>query len=78
MVILGFESTLHNKKYVIDDCIYKENNYAKVIDLMKQIKSNSKLVDEIIAKQYEKAGSVDKDIYKQVFNNFGEEKYEKK
>lgn len=73
MVILGFESTLHNKKYVIDDCIYNENNYAKMIDLMKQIESNSKLVDEIITKQYEKAGSVDKDIYKQVFNNLGEE-----
>lgn len=72
MVILGFESTLHNKKYVIDNCIYNENDYDKIIDLMKQIKSNSTLLDEIISKQYEKAGNVDKDTYKQVFNNLGE------
>ena len=72
MVILGFESTLHNKKYVIDDCIYNENNYAKMIDLMKQIKSNSTLLDEIISKQYEKAGSVDKEVYRKAFDSIGD------
>lgn len=72
MVILGFESTLHNKKYVIDDCIYNENNYAKMIDLIKQIKSNSTLLDEIISKQYEKAGSVDKEVYRKAFDSIGD------
>ena len=72
MGILGFESTLHNKKYVIDDCIYNENNYAKMIDLIKQIKSNSTLLDEIISKQYEKAGSVDKEVYRKAFDSIGD------
>lgn len=62
-LIFAFKETVHNKEYVADENIYNESDYQYLIDEIKKIMQDRKLMERKIEIQHNAAGVAERDHY---------------
>ena len=54
LLILGFASTIHNKNYILDECVFDNNDYMLLASKTMELFDNKNLLDDILIKQNKK------------------------
>ena len=62
-LIFAFKETVHNKEYVADENIYNESDYQYLIDEIKKIMQDRKLMERKMEIQHNAAGVAERDHY---------------
>lgn len=69
MLITGFDNTLHNKQYVADSAIFKQDEVKQLADFVKSALASPANMQKCIDLQRKTAGDVAIDQFKQAFKN---------
>ena len=69
MLITGFDNTLHNKQYVADPAIFKQDKVKQFTDFVKSALASPANMQKYIDLQRKTAGDVAIDQFKQAFKN---------
>lgn len=69
MLITGFDNTLHNKQYVADPAIFKQDEVKQFADFAKSALASPANMQKCIDLQRKAAGDVTIDQFKNVFEN---------
>lgn len=69
MLITGFENTLHNKQYVADSAIFKQDEVKQLANFVKSALASPANMQKCIDLQRKTAGDVAIDQFKNIFEN---------
>ncbi len=69
MLIVGFEGTLHNPKFISSENIFKPTEVDKMANRISEALSDTNKMREFIDEQRLLAGDVSVEQYKEVINN---------
>ena len=69
MLITGFDNTLHNKQYVADSTIFKQDEVKQLADFVKSALAGPANMQKCIDLQRKTAGDVVIDQFRQAFKN---------
>lgn len=55
LLILGQEATMHNSKYVLSECYFKENALEDMITMLRKLQKDEQLYNQYVKKQRQKS-----------------------
>ena len=55
LLILGQEATMHNSKYVLSECYFKENALEDMITMLRKLQKDEQLYNQYVKKQKQKS-----------------------
>lgn len=67
MIILGFEETLHNKAFISEENIFKNENWKSLAAKLKEINEDKRKISDELEKQRTSANNVGENLYHKFF-----------
>ena len=57
LLVLGFEDTLHDRKLITEECVFKKQDHEGMARMLEGLVGNSERVNRLLARQQERRRS---------------------